>query len=161
MTIYSDLYDTATCPKCGDVTMEPTDDDICYDTMRCPRCGAELVDLFCPRCEALPGNAICDDHFFERFGDMLTPNELRRSELFHEQNRRFRDQYLATYERCGIGDDQDPGFFDVSVPTVDGDTVDTFCDRMIEVASDAIAMRFATPDDFHDIADDGDTPMGR
>jgi hypothetical protein len=100
---------------------------------------------FCDNCD-IDREVLCHDCGFERFGDMSTPNELRRLKLRPPDNVRLRDKWLREYEAAGIGYDQDPSVFTMFLPTT-GDAQD-LVDRALDAAQTAFALRFSTPDDF-------------
>jgi hypothetical protein len=111
--------------------------------------------MLCDECERevwavesvfLRGHVNCDDCFFEQVGDMLTPNELRKSELRKSENAQLRDGWLERYRLAGIGDDQDPSSFTLSVPVDENTTVDEFFGRALGMAADAYQLRMSTPD---------------
>lgn len=109
----------------------------------CGKCGW-MVNLS-PDVEWAPSdiaNVQCDDCFFEQFGDMLTPGELRRSTLRNPENARLQAEWLAEYAVAGIADDQDPGSFTLEVPA------GTSVDEIPGLAATAVALRFSTPQDF-------------
>lgn len=83
----------------------------------------------------------CYDCFYERYGDMLTLSELKRSDLHNPAHRADRDAQVARLERAGIGEDDDHSLIEVTVP-VDADGVID-----ITPAVDAARLRYATPDD--------------
>lgn len=114
----------------------------------CSECGELLWAL--TRLFDRPGFAdsvLCDDYYFDQFGDMLTPAEPRNSELRNPEHRDLRDQWLAEYERAGIADDQDPSLIvlDVSVPD---EPDDDFLERLVPVIEDAFRLPRAGPGDF-------------
>ena len=118
--------------------------------MACSVCGRDVWVLLSVAEGPSARNMHCDDCFFERFGDMLSINELRRSNLTDPENRQLRDKYLAQYEQAGLDPDQDPSSFEITVLVAPDDTVDDFFAGAIAAATDAIQLRLATPEDFTD-----------
>jgi hypothetical protein len=84
----------------------------------------------------------CDDCFFDRIGDMLTPDELRRLELRKPENAERQAKWLAEYQAAGIADDQDPSSFTLEVPA------GTPPDEIPKLAAEAMRLRFSTAEDF-------------
>jgi hypothetical protein len=88
-----------------------------------------MSEATCPVCKdgwdrSHEAGVICDDHFFEHVGDMLSINELspivERGEL-SAANQRLAEERLAVYEAASLDPDQDPSFFVFRVPWHDGD----------------------------------------
>ena len=79
---------------------------------------------------------------------MMTPRELRSVTLQKYENRVLQRQYLDEYEQWGIGDDQDPTFYEIFIPTIRGEDPADTTKRMLDALTDAMAVRRATPSDF-------------